>query len=250
MLAARRSGSTHDMRGKEQLRAAIKGGRKSGAIWVRLLDLSRLFLTAERRASLWTRIAHRHEVHQTTPYTREERYPALFDLAASLAPDAKRILSFGCSTGEELAALRRRFPDAEIIGAEINPRSRRIAARRGAADPRMLVLHPRSLEGSFDIVFALAVLQREPHKIAEMRVENLSPYYPHRRFDSALRDLSDRLKRDGLLCVANAHYRVEDSSVAGEFEPNAASPFMAEPIFGPDGRLLHNSPARTLFRKR
>jgi SAM-dependent methyltransferase len=209
-----------------------------------------LLLTSERRSSLWTRIVHRNEVHQTTPYTCADRYPELFDLAASLAPNGARILSFGCSTGEELAALRRRFPDAEIVGAEINPRSRRIAAKRLASDPRIAVVHPASVEGTFDVVFALAVLQREPHKIAEMGVEDLSPYYPHRRFDSAVRDLSRRLRPNGLLCVANAHYRVEDSSVAGQFEACAASPPMAEPIFGPDGRLLHHTPARTLFRKR
>jgi hypothetical protein len=235
---------------KARLRSTIKAQRKRGALWVRLLDLVRLFSSGEGRALLWTRLVHRAEVHQTTPYTCDERYPALFDLAATLAPDAHRILSFGCSTGEELIALRRRFPRAEIIGAEINPRSRRIAVRRVAKDARIVVVHPRSVQGIFDLVFALAVLQREPHKIVEMEVEDLSSYYPYVRFDTAVRQLGGVLATGGLLFVMNAQYRVEDSSLAWQFEPISSSPLMDEPLFGPEGRLLERAVAHTIFRKR
>jgi SAM-dependent methyltransferase len=199
---------------------------------------------------LWTRVAHRDEVHQTTPFTCEERYPALFDLAATLAPDATRILSFGCSTGEELAALRRRFPRAEIVGAEINPRSRRIAARRVASDPDAVVVRPHAVQGSFDAIFALAVLQREPHKVAEMGVEDLSAYYPFYRFDAAVRALATALRPDGLFCVTNAHYRVEDSTVAAQFEPVSTSPLMDRAVYAPNGRLIDSPHAYTMFRKR
>src|SRR5436309_512742 len=164
------------------IRRRVKAGRKGGALWVRAADVLRLMPTAEGRARLWTRFAHAGEVHQTSPDTAEERYPELFDLAASLRPDAARILSFGCSTGEELIALRRRFSEAEIVGAEINPRSRRIARRRVQLDRRISLVPPQAIDGTFDAIFALAVLQREPHKIAEMHVENLSGFYPFPRF--------------------------------------------------------------------
>ena len=92
---------------------------------------------------MWSRSVHARQIHQTAPYTWLDRYPELFDLAARLAPDARRILSFGCSTGEELVSLRRRFPEAEIVGAEINPRiARRSARSLTAADPRMDVIPP------------------------------------------------------------------------------------------------------------
>jgi hypothetical protein len=162
---------------KALLRSKVKAGRKRGTSWVRILDLLRLAITVEGRARLWTRVVHRGAVHQTTPHTAEERYPELFDLAASLQPDAKRLLSFGCSTGEELIASRRRFPLAEIVGAEINPRSRVIAGRRLARDALTSVVAPQVISGKFDLIFALAVLQREPHKIAEMEVKDLSSHY-------------------------------------------------------------------------
>jgi len=85
------------------IRSAIKAARKRGALWVGLVDVVRLLLTAQGRSVLWTRWAHGRDVHQTTPETAEDRYPELFDLLAELAPTVKRILSFGCSTGEELA---------------------------------------------------------------------------------------------------------------------------------------------------
>jgi SAM-dependent methyltransferase len=229
-------------------RARIKAARKRGAFWVRILDVARLLPTAEGQARLWTRLVRAGEVHQTTPDTRDERYPALFDLAAVLAPDAKRILSFGCSTGEELVSLRRRFPGAEIVGVEINPRSRRIAAARVSDDPRTAV-RPGAENGIFDAIFALAVLQREPHKIDEMDVSDLTPFYSFEKFDAAVSNLVAMLRPGGLLCVQHAHYRVEDSSAAVELEPIPASPLVEGRLFGRDGRKLEGVSARTMLRK-
>ena len=234
---------------RSQLRSRIKGARKRGALWVRILDAVRPVATAEGRGQLWTRVAHGNELHQTTSYTAENRYPELFDLAARLRPDAARILSFGCSTGEELVALRRRFSGAEIVGAEINSRSRRIAMKHGAADSNMSVVRPGAITGAFDLVFALAVLQREPHKIAEMDVDDLSAHYPFERFDAAVGELVDRLDLGGLLCVIHAHYPVEASTAFAELEVVAESPLMESPLFGRDGRRLARPVARTIFRK-
>lgn len=233
-----------------QLKLRIKAARKRRAWWARMLDMLRLLPSAEGRSRLWTRLVHGDEVHQTTPQTAEDRYPQLLDLAAKLAPTAERILSFGCSTGEELASLRRRFADAEIVGAEINPRSRAIARRRVRNDARTSVVGPKEIRGSFDLMVALAVFQREPHKIAEMDIDDLSAIYPFGRFDRAVRDLVTRLRPGGLLCVDHAMYRVEDSSAVVELEPVTESPPNDSLLFGRDGRRLRRASGRTLFRKR
>jgi hypothetical protein len=232
------------------LRSTVKAGRKRGALWVRVLDVARLLATSEGRARLWTRVVRRDEVHQTTPYTAEERYPELFDLAAKLAPGAERILSFGCSTGEELDALRSRFHHAEIVGAEINPRSRSIAGRRARRDRRIRVVPPSAIDGSFDAIFALAVLQREPQKVEETGLTDISRHYPFTQFDAGVSQLVGRLRKGGLLCVANAQYPVEHSSVRGQLEPIAASSAMDPPLFGADGKKLDGAVAKTMFRKR
>lgn len=232
------------------IRKRVKAGRRRGASWVRVLDVVRLLPTSEGRARLWTRIAHWGEVHQTTPFTAEDRYPELFDLAAGLAPHAGRILSFGCSTGEELVALRRRFPDAEIVGAEINPRSRRLAARRVAEDLRIRVEVPTRIDGVFDLIFALAVFQREPYKIDEIEAQDISSHYPFARFDAAVGDLVARLRPGGLLCVANAQYRIEDSSAAAALKPVVDAPRASGSMFGRDGTKLDRPTSSMIFRKR
>jgi len=233
-----------------QLRSAAKAGRKRRAIWVRLLDTMRLLRTGEGRARLWTRLAHRQRVHQTASDTWEERYPELFDRAAELMPDAGRILSFGCSTGEELLALRRRFGAAEIVGAEINPRSRRIAARRLASDSRTRVVDPTGIHGEFDLIFALAVLQRGPHWVEEAGVDDLSADYPFAKFDQIVRELVGQLRAGGLLCTMHTHYLVEQSSAAPQLEPLSDSPRMCGPFFGPDNRRLATQSAPSIHRKR
>jgi len=231
------------------IRRPIKAGRRRGMLWVRVLDVLRLAVTAEGRARLLTLLVYRDEVHQTTPYTAEDRYPELFDFVAHIAPGARRILSFGCSTGEELSALRVRFPAAEIVGAEINPRSRRVAAGRMASDAETMIIQPQSLAGRFDVIFALAVFQREPHKVEEIETQDLSSRYRFDRFDAAVKKLVHRLKPGGILCVIHSQYRIEDSSAIEDLEPLRQSPESPGPFFGCDGRRLVNATAQTVFRK-
>lgn len=232
------------------IRRTIKTARARGSRWVKVLDVVRFLPSADGRARLWTQFAHSGGVHQTSSDTWEERYPELFDLSARLLPKPNRILSFGCSTGEELLSLRRHFPDAEIVGAEINPRSRRIAAERVADDGCIQVVRPDQIAGPFDLVFALAVFQREPHKIAETGVQTLTRYYPFSRFNSGVSELVGRLRPGGYLCVTNAHYRVEDSTAAESLIPITDSPTMDGTLFDADGQRLPHPLARTIFRKR
>lgn len=232
------------------LRSWIQQGRRRRAWWVQLLDAGRPMFSSVGRSQLWTRIVHGSEVHQTTSYTSDDRYPELMALAARLCPTPRRILSFGCSTGEELVALRGYFPKAQIVGAEINARSRRIATRLVAGDTGAWVVPPGKISGSFDIIFALAVLQREPHKVAEMGLDDLSGHYPFERFDKAVSDLVGILEPGGLLCVTNAHYPVEAASAALLLDGVQDSPRMEPPLFGADGRRLSRPVAHTIFRKR
>jgi hypothetical protein len=231
------------------IRRHIKTARRRGARWVRALDVLRLVPTAEGRSRLWTRLVHGDELHQTSTDTAADRYPELFDLAAKVRPQAQRILSFGCSTGEELLSLRQRFPAAEIVGAEINVWARRLARRLVRHDHRIQVVQPAALQGTFDLIFALAVLQREPHKIAEMEVGDLTPFYPFALFDAAVTRLVTLLRSRGLFCIDNAQYRLEDSSAACQLEPVAGAPRRRENLFGRDGRSLQYGDAGTLFMK-
>lgn len=236
---------------RDRLRTRLRAGRARGARWVRVLDIVRALGRPDGRAVLWTKAVHGRALHQTGGFTWLDRYPDLFALVSAVAPRPARILSFGCSTGEEIETLRRHFPSAHIVGAEINPRSRRAAARRMAGDARVELVAPQRLAGPFDLVFALAVLQVEPHRIERDGIADLSSIYPFDRFDRTVVQLADMLPPGGLLCVMHAQYRVEDSGAAHSLDAIAASPPLEMTLFGRDGRrLAGDAVARSVFRKR
>ena len=173
----------------------------------------------------------------------------MFAAIAERLPADARILSFGCSTGEELASLRRLMPAARLTGVEINPRARRLAARRMGGDPLANVFATLP-DGPFDAALALAVLQREPHRIADEGIVDLARTYPFARFDEGLGALVDRIVPDGLLAIFHAQYRVEDSSAADCLVAVPGAPMMDGPLFDPGSRRYAPTPvAASLFVK-
>ena len=231
------------------LRSRVKAGRRRNESWILPFERLRLMWTADGRSRLWTMFVHAGSVHQTSTFTAFDRYSAIFDQAAAIRPSAARVLSFGCSTGEELLSLRKRFTQAEIVGVELNPRCRAIAKSRVAPDLRISVIAPKGLTGYFDVICAMAVFQRDPHRIAEMDVDDLTEIYSFKRFETQLGVLVGCLRYDGILCVDNAQYRVEDSASADLLKPVAKSPTMRCMLFGPEGRKLQDAVANTIFRK-
>src|SRR5262245_39665581 len=66
------------------------------------------------RSVVLLKLFSRNVVHQTTPLTWMDRYPNIFStVEAYFAGNSDlNILSFGCSTGEEVLTLRAYFPTA------------------------------------------------------------------------------------------------------------------------------------------
>ncbi|GEM_PF-3630399 len=60
---------------------------------------------------------------QYSTVTADNRYPRIFAFVRDQLADRDRprVLSFGCSTGEEVFSLRRYMPAADITGIDINP---------------------------------------------------------------------------------------------------------------------------------
>lgn len=110
------------------------------------------------KPSRWASNWYNYNQHYLQPdhMTREERFPLIFDSAKKLKPDARRILSFGCSTGEECQALARRFPEAEVIGLEIDTYSIQTARKKNKSDK--IFFHDEiGGTGMYDLVVALMV---------------------------------------------------------------------------------------------
>ncbi|MBD3730318.1 MAG: class I SAM-dependent methyltransferase [Sphingomonadales bacterium] len=190
---------------------------------------------------------------QPSPHTWEERYPALFDaLAERLAHFPQpRLLSFGCSTGEEVRALRRRLPDALIDAVEVNPRS--IArARAAGSDPktRYIVADRPDPAARYDAVLALAVFRhRELEGYAPSSCAGILPFASAAQ---AAARLDAVLVPGGWLAFANANFCLLDLLPDAGYapEPERFGVPEAVTLYGPDDmRLSGEVYTPVLFRK-
>jgi hypothetical protein len=196
------------------------------ALWLKLRAgrVRDLLLSGRARSELWTRWRYGGAVHQDVSLSRIDRYPGLFRLTKHLLAGraAPRILSYGCAAGEEVVSLRAYFPDALLVGAEINPVLLR-ACRQLPADPqRHFVLStPEQIaaHGPYDAIFAMAVFTRRPHEIDARRMTNIAAHYPFELFAAGIRLLAEQLAPGGLLIVEHALYRVEDAIADLPLEP-------------------------------
>ncbi len=157
---------------------------------------------------------------QTASTTFFDRHPDLFGALSEMAStsDSLSILSFGSSTGEECQSLRKYFPNAKIVGAEINADSRKKAMDNNR-DNRIHFIEstPRKIanEGPFDLVFALSVLCKNPE--AEY-ADDLSLIYPFQSYEKMIGELDGYLKVGGWLVIRSANYRFKDTSIAKNYE--------------------------------
>lgn len=216
----------------ETLREALRAGEKSTNPVVRLGVRSvraahRLVLlcsTAEHRSTLRARLLMPRALHQTTVLTWMCRYPGIFSACREHLGDGPdlRILSFGCSTGEEVLTLRQYFPSATIVGADINARSLALCRRR-AVDDRIAFIpsDPDTVRrhGPYDAIFCMAVLQRTPHVVEAQGTTDLKRIYPFEKFDRQVSELDRQLKRDGLLVIHHSQYLLADASAAPHYVP-------------------------------
>ncbi len=194
------------------------------------------------------------------PYgtTREDRYPLIFHAVREALADQPqpRLLSFGCSTGEEVFTLRRYFPTARITGLDIVPARIRHArarlARRGG-DGAVRFAVAASAEGeaaqSYDAVFAMAVFRHGALGAAPARCDALLAFDD---FERSIAALARVLKPGGLLAIRHANFRFSDTAAAAGFTQvlKAAATDAPPPLYGRDHhRLPGEARDDGIFRK-
>jgi trans-aconitate methyltransferase len=106
---------------------------------------------------------------------REERFSVLVELVGAVAGDSPpRVLDLACGCGSITSRILRRFPLAQVVGADIDPLLLRIAAGVFEGDERVSLTEvdlrapawPASL-GTFDaVVTATALHWLEPDRLA------------------------------------------------------------------------------------
>ncbi len=149
---------------------------------------------------------------QPNHMTRKERFPIIFDRAKELQPQAKRVLSFGCSTGEEAQALALRFPDSEIVGVDIDYLSVQ-KARKDNKSASISFHDELSGLGKFDLVTALMVFFCMEQPI------------PKDTFKDTLAKLNKHINPGGVLMIYTSDY--DPKEVLGD-DYNDIKVFMRE----------------------
>lgn len=199
-------------------------------------------------------------IHQTTPVTGYNRYPVIFNACRNYfeGNGTIKILSFGCSTGEEVVTLRHYFPDATIIGAEINKSSLESCKNRKLDDKITFI---NSTDGNikengpYDAIFCMAVFQRTPQMVKERGLKSLKRIYPFEKFNKQIQKLDASLKDEGLMIVHFSQYDFMDTDVAstydilGDYNQDLYS--FNSAIFDKNSQLITNKQRRySIFVKR
>jgi SAM-dependent methyltransferase len=218
-------------------------------------------LVHKGRHALWDignflyRLVRRPAPGAFQPYyhTAPDRYPWLFGFAASCIwsrPDL-RILSFGCSRGDEVFSLRRYFPNAVIKGIDIHPRNiARCLARVRAEQAGNLTFELAAATqgeptGAYDAIFCLAVLVNGD--LTTSKAQRCDPLLRFETFERMVGDFARCLKPGGLLLLHTTNFRFCDTAVAGDFavvyeaDPKHLAP---DVLFDRNNRLMSGERAR------
>jgi cyclopropane fatty-acyl-phospholipid synthase-like methyltransferase len=193
-------------------------------------------------------------------HTLPDRYPWIFEAAAAQLSSVKqpRLLSFGCSRGDEVFALRKRFPTSAVTGLDVDSRnideSISRAARAGIGNVRFAVAPDTRGEASeaYDAIFCLAVLC-----LGDLTTTGATTCEPHITFQSfsrVVQDFSRCLSPTGLLFLHTTNFRFSDTTAAADFDVimEAEPEQMAQDVlFDGNNRLMPGERYRAVgFRKR
>ena len=223
--------------------------------------LRRLVMDRPYRDMMWLLWRRPADAFQPFNDTAPDRYPRIFGFVQETlgAQSELRILSFGCSTGEEVFSLRRYFPRAAIKGIDVNAGNIAAARRRLRRGPDTLLSF--AIAGSttaepisvYDAIFCMAVLRHG--SLGQPGVRRCDHLIRFEDFAATIVDFSRCLKPGGLLVIRHSNFRLCDTPASAAFEtvlrvPTNAKVKAKTPLFGPDNILINGADyPDTVFRK-
>jgi len=176
-------------------------------------------------------------------HTLPDRYPWLFSFVRERLGDGpdRRLLSFGCSVGQEALSLRRHFAEAAIRGVDIDPNNIAACHRLERDDIEFALADSTAGEAddSYDAIFCLAVLCNG--KLTSRQAARSDPLLHFATFERMVEDFARCLKPGGLLCLVTTNFRFADTAAADGFEPVLhidPSQMAPDLLYGRDNRLL------------
>jgi len=223
-------------------------------------ELGRFVTDARTRRSWLLRVRRDPKLFQPWNDTTIDRYPEVFAfLATALASNpSAHILSFGCSTGEEVFSLRRYLPNARIKGIDISRGNVADARRKlkSAPDSRLQFVVGATTEQiasrSLDAVLCMAVFRHGD--LSNSDADSCAHRLDFAEFSRCTEDLARCLKPGGFLAIEHSNFRFADTQIAAAFDCVFSIEKEFDPtrlLFGPDNkRLAVDSYGEVVFKKR
>lgn len=218
---------------------------------VRLAYLCRYLVSPSYRSVCRLEGDRPDNLFQPYPTTQINRYPRIFSYVSERLSNTAtpRLLSFGCSTGEEVFTLRQYFPFSEVVGIDINPYNISVCRKRlkRSGDTRILFKLAGSTEAEkesvYDAIFCMAVLRHG--KLGASDAKHCDHLIRFSDFERTLTDLCRCLKPGGYLIIRHSNFRFSDTEIASGFEAvlcfENEQPQAATPLYDPENRRLDNS---------
>ena len=209
----------------------------------------------EQRQSALLRIRAQAGLFQPFGTTWQDRYPEIFAALRDRLGDAAdiRILSFGCSTGEEVAALRAYFPASFIKGVDISPERIAICRARlpeAHADRTQFEVGESGRhepDSVYDAVLAMAVFRHARLDNDSVKRNDLIAF---ERFEREVTELARAVRPGGYLVLRHSNFRFADTVISAAFDAVLDARCIT-PLFDPSGaRLPDQKREPALFYKR
>jgi hypothetical protein len=179
------------------------------------------FTISSYRNQTISRIRYKKHFHQISHFTLENRYPDLFEICCDYMKEHKSpyILSFGCSTGEEVSSLGDYMPKVLIVGTDISKWCIKECIKKHK-DSRFIFLHSKSKKfektKNFNAIFCLAVFQ---HTHNREEFVNTAIKYCFSQFDQQVILLDQKLRVGGLLFIDNCDFNFQETLVSKNYSP-------------------------------
>lgn len=168
--------------------------------------------------------------HATAMNRYPEEYMHLKAVLEEQSPppsnDERKILSFGCSTGEEPLSLARLYftsPMVKIFGVDVADKAIDAASEKAKQEPegKITIIDGRinspKVYGPFDIVLANSVfcIYGSPYH----NITYVMDHFSYDTFQNMLDEIDSYLKVGGVLAIHNSNYNFMDTKLfAGKYE--------------------------------
>ncbi len=148
-----------------------------------------------------------------------DRYPLLFKESSNYFIKKHitqpKILSFGCSTGEEVLSIKNYLPHSIVHGTDINKKCIE-HCQRNIVDTDLFFYNRLSnefnIESNFDAIFCLAVFQRTENRTKKSRKKATG--FVFNDFENELIELNKKLNIGGLLIIDHCDFNFADIKIS------------------------------------